>query len=52
MLALIKLLFVISVYEITLLVQFVMDDINIENSLLTDAGMLSKLERPNSKARI
>lgn len=33
-------------------VQFGMDDINTENSLLADAGMLSKYEKPNSEARI
>ena len=52
MLALIKLLFVTSVYEITLLVQFETDDINAENSLLTEAGILSNLETPNSNVRI
>ena len=36
----------------TLLVQFEIDDINAENSLLTDAGMLSKLGMPNSEERI
>lgn len=36
----------------TLHVQFEMDDINTENSLLTDVGMLSKLEMPNSETRI
>ena len=52
MLALIKLLFVISVYTITLLVQFETDDINTENSLLAETGIVSNLEMPNSKARI
>ena len=32
--------------------QFVIEDINTENSLLTDAGMLSKLGTPNSETRI
>lgn len=32
--------------------QFVIEDINTENSLLTDAGMLSKLGTPNSEERI
>lgn len=36
----------------TLLVQFKIDDINAENSLLTKAGTLSKLETPNSIERI
>ena len=36
----------------TLHVQFEMEDINAENLLLTDAGILSKLEKPNSEMRI
>ena len=36
----------------TLHVQFEIDDINTENSLLTDAGMLSKSETRNSETRI
>ena len=48
----IKPLFVISAYEMTLLAQFEIDDINSENSQLAEAGIQSKLEKPNSEARI
>lgn len=52
MAALIVLLFVISAYEITLLVQFEIEDINAANSSLVEAGMLSRSETPNSETRV
>jgi hypothetical protein len=42
----------VSLYEMTLQIQFEIDDIKTANSLLTDTGMLSMPEKPNSETHI